>query len=78
MYAKNGRSVMAKDFGPGIWNVLSHHFMKALKAYDEDGFLVSASSLLNLCGLLCALYSHFVAYSYQRHIDDALAAAGND
>jgi len=33
---------------------------------------------LNVCGLLCALYSHFVAYSYQRHIEDALDAAGND
>ena len=64
IYAKNGRSVMAKDFGPGVWNGLSHHFIKALKACDEDGFLVSASSLLNLCGLLCALYSLFVAYSF--------------
>lgn len=49
IYAKNGKSVMAQDFGPAVWNNLSNHFIKALEADDKDVFLVSVSSVLNLC-----------------------------
>jgi len=57
MYAKNGQSIMAKDFGP-IWNDLKPYFERALKANDKVGFLVSCSIctlFIDCCCLLTSL-----------------------
>jgi len=68
IYAKNGKSLMAEDFGPVcVWSDLREYSIKALEADDKDGFLVSVSTNLKMCSMdVCLLSS-------QRHIDDALA-----
>ena len=61
IYAKNGKSVMAKDFGPVcvcvfVWSDLREYSIKALEADDKDGFLVSVSSNLKMCSMdVCAV-----------------------
>ena len=41
IYAKNGQSILAKEFGPAAWNILQPNFVKALEAETEDEFDVS-------------------------------------
>ncbi len=41
MFAKNGQSILAKEFGPTIWNSISGHFKSALEAETKELFDVS-------------------------------------
>jgi hypothetical protein len=45
IYAKSGQSILAKEFGPAMWNALRPHFVKALEADTKADFIVSVSNI---------------------------------